>query len=184
MESGDSVLARRLKNICANCMVYGWKQATEKRVTLRCTGCKIFYYCGRECQMSGWNDHKKQCKEMQKEYVDVQLKQGNVTGKAKWKAVDGNDKPTGKAHFVVKVQVPLDAFEVVNPKNKKEPILVYNAENTINGFITSEMVAYQKALEAVKGHGLMGAKAYFYAIWEESKGLKINLNTIQAPEPW
>ena len=63
MESGDSFLARSLKNICANCMVYGWKQETEKRVTLRCTGCKIFYYCGRECQEEHWKKtHRQHCK--------------------------------------------------------------------------------------------------------------------------
>ena len=60
MES--SFLARSLKNICANCMVYGWKQETENRVTLRCTGCKIFYYCGRECQEEHWKKtHRQHC---------------------------------------------------------------------------------------------------------------------------
>ena len=60
MES--SFLARSLKNICANCMVYGWKQEAKNKVTLRCTGCKIFYYCGRECQEEHWKKtHRQHC---------------------------------------------------------------------------------------------------------------------------
>ena len=62
MASCESFLARRLKNICANCMVYGWKQEAKNKVTLRCTGCKIFYYCGRECQEEHWKKtHRQHC---------------------------------------------------------------------------------------------------------------------------
>ena len=31
----------------------------------RCTGCKVFYYCGRECQEEHWKEtHRKHCKKM------------------------------------------------------------------------------------------------------------------------
>ena len=56
------MLAQSLKNICANCMVYRWKQEEENKVTLRCTGCKIIYYCGRECQEEHWKKtHRQHC---------------------------------------------------------------------------------------------------------------------------
>ena len=43
-------------------MVYGWKQEAKNKVTLRCTGCKIFYYCGRECQEEHWKKtHRQHC---------------------------------------------------------------------------------------------------------------------------
>ena len=37
-----------LKTTHVNCEVYKWKQA-EGKITLRCTRCKVFYNCGREC---------------------------------------------------------------------------------------------------------------------------------------
>ena len=43
--------------------MYGWKQEEENKVTLRCTGCKIFYYCGRDCQEEHWRKtHRQHCR--------------------------------------------------------------------------------------------------------------------------
>ncbi|TPX08058.1 uncharacterized protein E0L32_010258 [Thyridium curvatum] len=36
----------------------------EKKPLLRCAKCAMFWYCGRDCQMTGWNEkgHKRDCK--------------------------------------------------------------------------------------------------------------------------
>ena len=46
-------LRSAMKNTCTNCLVYNWKQK-EGKVTLRCSGCKIFFYCSKECQEEHW----------------------------------------------------------------------------------------------------------------------------------
>ena len=151
----------------------------QKSTLKRCSGCYLVWYCGKECQITGWNDHKKKCKEMQKEYVEVQLRALNLSpSKCSLK---------GKSHFVVKIQAPIDVFEStrrIDEYQENGALYVYNAENTINGHIIPEMSTYQEALEAVKTHGILSAKAYFYAVWEEGKGLKINLKRVQPPESW
>ncbi|XP_061169952.1 uncharacterized protein LOC133179178 [Saccostrea echinata] len=40
--------------ICANCR----SQSAE----LRCSGCRVVYYCSKDCQKSDWNKHKTSCK--------------------------------------------------------------------------------------------------------------------------
>ena len=41
-----------------------WKQV-EGKITLRCTGCKVFYYCDRECQEEPWKKtHRQHCKKL------------------------------------------------------------------------------------------------------------------------
>lgn len=36
---------------------------TEDKKLMKCTGCKVYHYCGRECQTRHWRDgHKKECK--------------------------------------------------------------------------------------------------------------------------
>lgn len=180
-------LAKKKRNEATKEGSYRKCAVCNKDASKRCSGCYLVWYCGRECQISGWNDHKKECKEMQKEYVEVQLK---ASGKNHEILRDTPAKCDlkGKSHFIVKIQAPLDVFESTRKKEDKEPessnLYVYNAENTINGFMVPEMCAFQEACKAVKTHGLMGAKAYFYAMWEEGKGLKINLKRVQPPESW
>ena len=64
-----------LENTCTNCEVYGWKQP-EGKVTLRCTGCKLFFYCSKECQQEHWKKtHRQHCKHL------AQLKSGERISK-------------------------------------------------------------------------------------------------------
>ena len=35
---------------CVNCLIYGWTPS-EAKITLRCSRCKLFYYCSKECQV-------------------------------------------------------------------------------------------------------------------------------------
>ncbi|XP_062588473.1 uncharacterized protein LOC134250136 isoform X2 [Saccostrea cucullata] len=40
--------------ICANCR--------SQSARLRCSGCRVVYYCSKDCQMTDWNKHKTSCK--------------------------------------------------------------------------------------------------------------------------
>lgn len=49
-----------------------------KNSTLRCSTCKITYYCGNECQKNNWNDHKPVCiKGMNPQFI-ARYKYGNA----------------------------------------------------------------------------------------------------------
>ena len=187
MSAYTAKLAKKKRNEAAKEGAYRKCAVCQKNTLKRCSGCYLAWYCGKECQISGWKDHKKECKEMQKEYVEIQLIEASKDMSAKQNYPAKCDLK-GKSHFVVKIQAPLDLFESTRGKKDKKPkdgaLYVYNAENTINGHIVPEMSAYQEALEAVKTHGLMGAKAYFYAVREEGKGLRVNLKRVQPPESW
>ena len=44
---------------CGQCGV--WQSDTERKLE-RCSGCKLVYYCSRECQKRDWKEHKAHCK--------------------------------------------------------------------------------------------------------------------------
>ena len=47
---------------CVNCLVYGWTPS-EAKITSRCSRCKLFYYCSKECQVEHYKKtHKHFCK--------------------------------------------------------------------------------------------------------------------------
>ena len=46
--------------------MYKWRQQ-EGKITLRCGGCKIFFYCGKDCQEEHWKKtHRQHCKHLSK----------------------------------------------------------------------------------------------------------------------
>ena len=47
--------------VCANIMKCKNKDKAEKKL-MRCTRCKSVVYCGRDCQVNHFADHKKVCK--------------------------------------------------------------------------------------------------------------------------
>ena len=50
------------ENTCLNCHVYGWTPS-EAEITTRCSRCKLFYYCSKECQVEHYKKtHKHFCK--------------------------------------------------------------------------------------------------------------------------
>ena len=64
--STAGLLGASLKNTCANCDVYQWMQKEDK-ITLRCGGCKFFFYCSKECQEEHWKKtHRQHCKHLAK----------------------------------------------------------------------------------------------------------------------
>ena len=66
MATATSMLSLALENWCTNCEVYNWRQK-EGKITLRCGGCKIFFYCSKECQEEHWKKtHRQHCKHLSK----------------------------------------------------------------------------------------------------------------------
>jgi hypothetical protein len=46
----------------------------ENPAEKRCSGCYVVWYCDIECQNKNWSEHKSQCKQTRKEYVEAGLK--------------------------------------------------------------------------------------------------------------
>ena len=61
---------------------------------MRCTGCKVTYFCDRNCQTLGWKDHKKACKELAKanEAPPAPAPEALAAGGAPQKAAPGTSK--------------------------------------------------------------------------------------------
>ena len=57
-------------NLCANC----GKAGDDTHIKLKtCVACKMIQYCGKECQVSHWPAHKKECKQRAAEIYDEKL---------------------------------------------------------------------------------------------------------------
>lgn len=163
----------------------------SKQTLKRCSGCFLVYYCGKECQKAGWNDHKEECKETRREYATFELRPSQYrlitpldvggVGVLPWVYY----KPSGRSHFVVKIQAPWKPHtEHKVEKDKDRTMLVHNEERTIFGFITPEMDHYEEVMDAIRKRGILGVRAFFYAFWEDGFGLRINVKRMQPPETW
>ena len=49
-------MAANNKKLCAEC------RKPLSGLPLRCSSCKVIYYCSKECQKNAWPAHKDQCK--------------------------------------------------------------------------------------------------------------------------
>ena len=175
-----SELAKKKKEEASNQESYKRCAVCKKETLKRCSGCFLSWYCSKECQLSGWEDHKQECKERKAEYVSFKLQQANFSSLISRKddsvstfnATGGT--PIGKSHFLVKIQAG------------EGNLVVYNEKKTVCGLITQEMPYYRDLREQIREHGVMGLKAYFYAKWnwKEGEGLKINVKRVQPPETW
>ena len=68
------MLSHVMKNTCVNCEVYQWKQQEDK-ISLRCSGCKIFFYCSKGCQEEHWKKtHRQHCNHLTKLKVEDECK--------------------------------------------------------------------------------------------------------------
>jgi hypothetical protein len=155
----------------------------------RCKGCYMAFYCDHQCQISGWNIHKKECKNNRQQYQEVNfLRQQpgyvntDLTKKEReYNYIDKLSVPE-KGHFIVKVQIPLD-----NRYSKQENVLtIYNEKKTVFGYINEEDTMYSKLYQAIKEGGVFGDKGFFHAILDvkgTQQHLKIN-PTLLPPELW
>ena len=49
----------------------------EEKGKERCAGCNFAFYCGKECQVKAWGEHKEECKEIGKEFKTVLVRKRN-----------------------------------------------------------------------------------------------------------
>ena len=50
---------------CVNCENFDWEQPEDKSTILKCSKCKMIYYCSKQCQQEHWEKvHKKHCRYM------------------------------------------------------------------------------------------------------------------------
>ena len=61
MDGANKIVKRYNATMCAHCSVY-----ETNRKFLRCSGCRVVYYCCVGCQHSNWKTHKPACKEVKK----------------------------------------------------------------------------------------------------------------------
>jgi len=134
-----------------------------KSDTKRCTGCYLEWYCGPECQKIAWTEHREDCKKTRAEYKSARLIDRYVTGKNNltgkiYRHCKG-DRPC-KSHFVVKVQLALEDVE--------HPLQVYNQEMSLYGSLEKEgnESVFTDLTRQIKNNGFMGAKGYFYALYD------------------
>lgn len=133
--------------------------------------------------MDDWQNHRIDCKQALSEYVPVKL---IYDSDIKFTDVKGHffsiKKTTlkGKYHFVVKL------LPILNTSMERPRWVVYvqNEKETLSAVIEDGPEFYNEVRSIIKEKGVMNYKGYFYAIFEEEKGLKINLTRIQPPEAW
>lgn len=66
---GNMASASPEKVECINCLIFEWKQPQQADLK-RCTGCRMVWYCSKECQKEHWiNNHKELCKNLSKKKV-------------------------------------------------------------------------------------------------------------------
>jgi len=133
----------------------------------RCTGCYMVWYCGEKCQVEDWSGHKKDCKVIKKQYMEVQLVEHSMAGldniTQEMYVHKIGDVPS-KKHFVVKVQASLE-----HPQGR---LFVYNRDRSLCGYVHregSEQV-YDMLLRSIKEEGFMRRKGFYYAIYSGKEG--------------
>ena len=170
--------------------------------TKRCSNCYVNWYCSVSCQQSDWAQHKKICKEISKEYVEISqqyiTKQGHsaiinyISKQSTMHDLSQPAKPT-KTQAVVKIQIPIcsndpkgkqhTARSVKDPENYETPFLVYDKDRSVCFYVSKDCPHYKGIVQEVITNGVGGVKGYFNAILKENC-FSVNYKRIQIPEPW
>ena len=53
-------------------------QDCQKKGKERCAGCNFAFYCGKECQVKAWGEHREECKEIRKEFKTVMVRKAEA----------------------------------------------------------------------------------------------------------
>ena len=159
----------------------------------RCTGCYMVWYCGQDCQMKGWDEHKVECKKTRKEYKTVKLLKtlAETRGLDREDMVEvgysftngiktnNNNKPadtTKKSHFVVKVQI--DMFSELGP------MFIYNQDRDLQGYLCfkeNEKV-YDELKQQIRSKGFGGLQNLYSAgLKGYFQGLRRNEDQTKSP---
>jgi len=151
----------------------------------KCSGCYYVYYCSPECQREHWEEHKKDCKVTQSEYVPFNCFDAEMVD---CKGKDWNNNPGNwkKHHFVVKISLPL-----FNPEKfgyERYGFSVINKDMSLQKAIrwTDNRTKSKQLDDKIKADGYHGVKGYFHALVPKGRKdiLMINIKRILQPQPW
>ena len=144
---------------------------------LVCSRCKVVRYCGRDCQVQHWKEHKKEC-------VVLSSISGGVTlgspsefeigdglsmftqsfrgGGSNFRSDSGYKKPRGKKRnekFVIKCQGNEDS----------SPILIYDQTRTSQFYLRPEQKGFKEILKAIRNEpAWQGRKTFMKASFDEN----------------
>ena len=171
---------RKLDDLtCANCNVcFGEGGDGEK--LLVCSRCKIVRYCGRDCQVRHWKEHKKECIKLASLNVGVQLgppsefddglstatfslRGGLANNGIRQTGGSGYKKPRGAKFdekFVIKCQANSDM----------SPILIYDQSRMCNFYLRPDQKGFKQILQAVRNERAWeGRKTFMKASFDKNK---------------
>ena len=160
----------------------------------RCSGCYLYWYCGRKCQLDHWPQHQDDCKKVQLQYktffiTDNQEKGKNHQTGEIFSRLTG-DRPK-KSHFVVKVVIEKpNVFAAEGLKVYTEDYLLYG--HIVKEYTPSEV---EEIKDKIRNEGYKGGKGFFYTIvpkdgktkMEDGRNvveIKINTSQIQPIDGW
>ncbi|CBY24692.1 unnamed protein product [Oikopleura dioica] len=100
---------------CAQCCVF-------KPKLLRCAGCKLQYYCSKDCQKSAWKIHKEECKMLKSEKSmpdDITLFLGRILIRVENEFGD-SDEPNNKIDSFIHVLQLESHFDRLDPSQQED----------------------------------------------------------------
>ncbi|KAF9219875.1 ankyrin [Gyrodon lividus] len=182
---------------CENCK-------TKSSGLKQCARCHTIRYCSTECQRTHWKMHKPRCNPftalttvtLKPNYRDFPetISRADFTRQA-FGLSNPNTRPFKPGasknvdfenkSMVIKVQVPVDLFN--NPVNSSPGgLLIYNKKRDFvcTADRTSNPVAYDAVVQAVRARGVGGAKAYFAAELKNRDELVVKISEVLAEQPF
>ncbi|KIY44237.1 hypothetical protein FISHEDRAFT_52392 [Fistulina hepatica ATCC 64428] len=173
-------------------------RATSDQPLRCCSRCHIVRYCSQECQRTDWPQHKRLCEPFTPEnsvtvkpFYDssAQLQPLAPLSRA-WVGLPDQTPipeahrrhahvPMGPKGVVIKVQVPFD-------NGGRNPVMVYTRKRDLVCSVRYQDMpaAYDRLRNAVRTHGVEGAKAYFVAQLKDENELVIKISQVLAVQPF
>mmetsp|Transcript_45309 Transcript_45309/g.90744 ORF Transcript_45309/g.90744 Transcript_45309/m.90744 type:complete len:182 (+) Transcript_45309:82-627(+) len=112
-EADSRLIQERYEQIAETCTACG-KQGKVQR----CSKCKSAAYCGKECQLSDWTAHKKECKRRAKQIENEQWSMGGVPvlppGDPRWGNPTEEDKALAR-RMLAQGKTPEEVTNSGNP---------------------------------------------------------------------
>ena len=136
-KEGSDVVIEHMTSVCKQRREEALKKGAlrtcnfcKKETSKRCSGCLLVWYCSKECQTAGWEDHRQECKEIKKEYVACELSGVRYKTHLPLDDYDLNfrtthpkiySRPKGRTHFIVKIQAP---WKPLREREERIPVRV------------------------------------------------------------
>lgn len=183
----------------------------SEKGTKRCTKCRVVYYCGKECQVGDWANHKSRCKKLCKSHKRVAVSEDkyfvelpDFKSLIMQKLVAShqpnyqpepveletglyeiyNDEWQKSGNLFVKIQALLnpDDFSI----NMDGKLLVYNEKRNFRCSLDPHKLQAKELLAIIRDRGVDGAKGYFWAFMEAEKPTELIVITdpVHPAQPW